>query len=100
MDIHSFSVLTKSLFDKDVGYWVVRCHESIVKESYWTIDRVTEMFGKVEGRYPGFLNEHFGHIPNLVDVQLIAQTLDSGFRLLGDETKEVFVYSPNRDNID
>lgn len=100
MNLTAFSRLATALFDAEVGYWLIKNNESIVKESYWTIDRVIELFTKVNYRYPKFIEENFTTLDDIVDVKLIASTLDSAFRLMGDESKEVFVYMPGTDKID
>ncbi len=100
MNLTAFAGLVTALFDSDVGYWLVKNTESIVEESYWTIDRVIELFTRVEHRYPNFVEENFPSVDDIVNIKLIASTMDSAFRLLGDETKEVFVHDPPPDKID
>lgn len=100
MDVIAFAGLATALFDAEVGYWRVKNGESIVEESFWTIDRVIELFRKVENRFPKFVSENFRCPDDIVNVRLIASAMDSAFRLLGDNTKEVFVYLPDTDKID
>ena len=99
MNLTAFITLATVLFDAEIGYWLVKNTESIVEESFWTIDRVVELFKRVDHRYPNFVEENFASVDDIVNVNLIASALDSAFRLLGDETKEVFVRNPPRDKI-
>ncbi len=99
MNLTTFANLAPLFFDAEVGYWLVKNTESIVEESYWTLDRVIELFKRVDHRHPNFVEENFDSMDDILNVQLIACALDSAFRLLGDDTKEVFVNGPPHDKI-